>query len=816
MWRPRRIFWEEQGKWKAYPPENTIQEIFTKAKYIFLTTDLSNREKKGLTQFCKDFNIPSKFSDRTFCPFCFFTERFTILKPEGNYNAYDREVCKACAMQELEKELQSKKINLLDNPSFKKYAVSILDRFHDIHPVTETLTQGNANLSDLTLIRKIDTINPAGEPLDIQNSNINEYLKGTLKKRGITKLLPVQAKALKGGLLKKRNLLIIANTSAGKTLIGELAGITTSLKKKKFIFAVPLVALANTKYEDFKQYYGNKLQIGIRTGRSRIFESIKEKKAFYKHRFSIQDSDVIIATYEGLDLLIRGGQVNFNEIGCIVIDEIQSLADPERGPTLDCLQAKIRSYSRNVQIIGLSATIGNPSQFANDLSLKLVTVDHRPIPLEQHLIISRSIHEKLRQITTLVFAEIKIKSKSGYKGQTIVFTNSRRKTSEIAKILRESGIKNAQAYHSGLSYSLRKQIELEFSSGKCTAIVATYALGAGVDFPASQVIFESMMMGNQILDPNTFTQMIGRAGRLGKHDRGYAVFLCLGEAISSFDSKSEVEIALELVNSNLTPISPDYEENACGEQIISICSTKSRILPSEAKKIYQNMIGTANHDFMHITNKLIKNSLISINSNDKHRYLEVTPLGKASALSFFSPEKTIRIVSLVKKKEHFLSIALEMNHPQNVYLSKKLHAYLEKTYHMRFSTRLINSPVLDVMSASLRGKEATELNKWCLTIFAKWTQNFFTCTCKENPFCPHGSEQIGRYIVNKRLEGKNINQISRNFSQFDLLLYPGDILSFLNGIIHELEGIQRILLALDKKKSEKKIALLIDKLEIPR
>ena len=135
---------------------------------------------------------------------------------------------------------------------------------------------------------------------------------------------------------------------------------------------------------------------------------------------------------------------------------------------------------------------------------------------------------------------------------------------------------------------------------------------------------------------------------------------------------------------------------------------------------------------------------------------------------------------------------------------------------MRFSTSLINSPVLDVMSASLKGKEATELNKWCLTTFAKWTQNFFTCTCKENPFCVHGSEQIGRFIVNKRLEGKNINQISRSFSQFDLLIYPGDILSFLNGIIHELEGIQRITIAIGETKSEKKITLLIDKLEIPQ
>ena len=132
-----------------------------------------------------------------------------------------------------------------------------------------------------------------------------------------------------------------------------MAGISHVLAKKKFILAVPLVALANTKYDEFKNIYGDKFNIGLRTGRSRIFNSHKEQRKFYDSRFSIKKSDIIIATYEGLDLLIRGGHVDFKDIGCIVLDEIQSLADPERGPTLDCLQAKIRHYSKKTQILGL-------------------------------------------------------------------------------------------------------------------------------------------------------------------------------------------------------------------------------------------------------------------------------------------------------------------------------------------------------------------------------------------------------------------------------------------------------------------------------
>lgn len=819
MWRPRRLFWEEKGKWKPYPPKNTIQEILQKANRLILDKNLLNKEKEGIKRFCKDFDISTTILEGNLCPFCLIHERVTLLSAESNFLVYNREVCKTCAIQELEKDLQSKKVDLLTSPGFKKYALSLLDRLHDIQKISAVLTSGESSIGDLTLVKKIERIPEKKlKPFyrKMTELNLPLLLIRSLHMRGIDTLLPIQVKAIQEGLLKNRNQLIIANTSAGKTLIGEIAGISQIEKKKKtMIFIVPLVALANTKYEDFKKYYSDELKVGLRTGYARIFDSLKEKKTFYRDRYSIKDSDIIVATYEGLDLLIRAGQLNFNKIGCIVIDEVQSLADLERGATLDCLLAKIRVYTKKAQVIALSATVGNPKQFAKELSLNLVTFDHRPIPLEQHMLLSRSEQEKMQQIYKLAQKEYQFVSSAGFKGQTIVFTNSRRKTSEIAEFLRYSGIRNARAYHSGLSYNLRKRIETEFVNGKCQLVVSTYALGAGIDFPASQVIFESMMMGNTVLDPNNFTQMAGRAGRLGKHDIGRVIFLCSGESVSSLDNRSEVEIAFELINADLVSIEPNHDENSCGEQILSICSTKQRISPMKAKEIYQRMIGTENFDFMYVANKLIKNSLIEISRVSNQRTIQLTKLGRATTMSFFSPTTVLSIVSLLQRKTHFLSIALELTPPQNIYLSKKLHRYLEKTYHMRFSTRLINSPVLDVMTASLKGKEATELNKWCLTVFSKWTQNFFNCACHENPYCPHGQEQIGRYIVNERLTGRKVNQISANFSQFELLIYPGDVLSFLNSLIHILEGIQRVAHAIGKPRLEKRISLLIDKIEVP-
>ncbi|MHA2075511.1 MAG: DEAD/DEAH box helicase, partial [Candidatus Hodarchaeales archaeon] len=684
--------------------------------------------------------------------------------------------------------------------------------------VADALTSGETSIGDLTLVQSVKDISNAELKRlyrKIDNFLLPELLKNSLKARRIEYFLPIQVKALKTGLLNRKNLLIIANTSAGKTLVAEIAGISHVLAKKKFIFTVPLVALANTKFEDFKRSYGKYFTIGIQTGRSRIFSSLEEKKAFYKERYSIKKANIVVATYEGLDLLIRAGQIDFDEIGCIVIDEVQTLADEERGPTLDCLLAKIRYYAKNVQIIALSATIGNPHEFAGDLSLKLVSFDQRPIPLEQHILLSRSDQEKRRQILKLTKKEYQIKSSTGYRGQSIVFTNSRRKTAEIADHLRFSGLRNVHAYHSGLSYNLRKRIETDFLNGKCPVVISTFALGAGVDFPASQVIFESLMMGNMVLEPNNFTQMVGRAGRLGKHDHGRSILLCLGESISALDSRSEIEIAFELIKSELLPIIPNHNENSCGEQILSICSTKEYITPKMGKDIYQKMIGVSNFDFMNVTNKLIQISLIRINLKGNQKFLQLTPFGKAATLSFFSPEKAILIAAKLKQSKDFLSIALENSPPQNIYLSKKIHSYLEKTYHIRFSTRLINSPVLDVMSASLKGKEATELSKWCLNVFAKWTQNFFTSKCPENPYCKHGTISIGKYLANERIKGKNINQISASLTHFELLVYPGDVLSFLNTLIHEMEGIQRIATAIGMIKIGKKISIWIEEIERP-
>ena len=78
-------------------------------------------------------------------------------------------------------------------------------------------------------------------------------------------------------------------------------------------------------------------------------------------------------------------------VNCIIVDEIHLLNDVERGPTLEILITILRTLLKNVQIIGLSATIGNPKELAEWLKAELVMDFWRPVELRQAIYVDGKI-----------------------------------------------------------------------------------------------------------------------------------------------------------------------------------------------------------------------------------------------------------------------------------------------------------------------------------------------------------------------------------------------------------------------------------------
>lgn len=192
-------------------------------------------------------------------------------------------------------------------------------------------------------------------------------------------LRPAQSKAIKSGLLERKNQLICTPTASGKTLIAEIAmlqGIYNNIGKAVYI--VPLKALASEKYDYFKEKYKD-LNVALSIGDSDSSDSYLEKY------------DIIITVSEKLDSLIRHRAPWLRYVSTVVIDEVHLLNDQYRGPTIEVVITLLRQILKKAQFLALSATIGNPKELADWLDAELVEDDWRPIDLHKGVFLDREI-----------------------------------------------------------------------------------------------------------------------------------------------------------------------------------------------------------------------------------------------------------------------------------------------------------------------------------------------------------------------------------------------------------------------------------------
>jgi len=126
-------------------------------------------------------------------------------------------------------------------------------------------------------------------------------------------------------------------------------------------------------------------------------------------------------------------------------------------------------------------------------------------------------------------------------------------------------------------------------------VVTTAALAAGVDFPASQVIFESLAMGIEWLTVREFQQMLGRAGRPDYHDLGIVVLLADPERRFG-KGDSEDEIAFRLLRGELEHFGVDYGDDEQLEETLSNIVIAHSL--SDIGKLNEMLLGKGNIDFL--------------------------------------------------------------------------------------------------------------------------------------------------------------------------------------------------------------------------
>ncbi|WP_411965170.1 DEAD/DEAH box helicase [Haloferax sp. YSMS24] len=621
--RPLRFLVIRKGEEMPRDPSQFV-ELARSASRIRISQQTSNHGREELKSMLDGYQLEALVV-RT-CRRCSANGRYSPITDETAIKAEHEYVCRDCAVRELEQEL-----------SFAGGLTrAAQDRLEELLYETQDLTritnllQGELD-PDLT---KFDTISATTEDVDLVDTadlDVHPNLKSMLTDRFET-LLPVQSLAVRNGVLDGDDQLVVSATATGKTLIGELAGIDRMLKGKgKMLFLVPLVALANQKHEDFKERYGHLGKVTIRVGASRINDD--------GNRFD-PNADVIVGTYEGIDHALRTGK-DLGDIGTVVIDEVHTLKEEERGHRLDGMISRLKYYCENrakgrgdyggAQWVYLSATVGNPKWLGQALKAKLIEYEDRPVPIERHVTFAKG-QEKPRIENRLVKRAFDTKSSKGYRGQTIIFTNSRRRCHEISRKLEY----NAAPYHAGLDYKRRKRVERQFANQDLAAVVTTAALAAGVDFPASQVIFDTLAMGIEWLSVQEFSQMLGRAGRPDYHDRG-TVYL-LVEPDAAYHNSMEMtedEVAFKLLKGEMEEVRTVYDESSAVEETLANIVVAGK----KAKSLNDRMLGEV--PTTHAVGKLLEWGFID--------GLDPTPLGLAVTRQFLSPNEAFRILDGIRK-----------------------------------------------------------------------------------------------------------------------------------------------------------------------
>ncbi|WP_435073857.1 ATP-dependent DNA helicase [Halorubrum sp. HHNYT27] len=396
-----------------------------------------------------------------------------------------------------------------------------------------------------------------------------------LEAEGVAELYPPQAAAVEAGVVDGESLVAAVPTASGKTLIAELAMLSAIERGGKALYIVPLRALASEKKTEFERWADHDITVGASTGN---YESDGEWLA---------TRDIIVATSEKVDSLIRNGAQWIDDLTCVVSDEVHLVDDPNRGPTLEVTLAKLRKVNPGLQTVALSATVGNADVIADWLDAELVESDWRPIDLRMGVHFGNAIDfadgskrevtvERGEDQTARLVGDALDTEEDGQGGSSLVFVNSRRNAESSARKLTDvtgsrltdgerdrlrelaeeirgvsdtdtsedlaDAVEQGSAFHhAGLASEHRSLVEDAFRDRLIKCISATPTLAAGVNTPARRVIvrdwrrYDGDFGGMKPLDVLEVHQMCGRAGRPGLDPYGEAVLLA-----SDADTKEEL------------------------------------------------------------------------------------------------------------------------------------------------------------------------------------------------------------------------------------------------------------------------------------
>lgn len=335
---------------------------------------------------------------------------------------------------------------------------------------------------------------------------------------GWRELREVQSLSIEA-FLTGANLVILAPTAGGKTESAFFPVISQMLTENwgaiSILYVSPIRALLNNQEHRLQRYFE---LVGRRAACWHGDTSQGIRKGILA-----DPPDCLLTTPESLEAILVSSRIDkrefFKNVQAIVIDELHAFAGDDRGWHLLSVFSRIqRLAGRDLQRVGLSATVGNPTEMLAWLSSgsKRQRQVISPAPTARQtptvqLDFVGSLQNAAKVISLLHRGE-----------KRLVFCDSRSRVEELALLLREREV-DTFVSHSSLGIEERRAAEEAFAQKQNCVIVATSSLELGLDVGDLDRVI-------QIDAPSTVSSFLQRMGRTGR--RGGTSSNCLFLATS--------------------------------------------------------------------------------------------------------------------------------------------------------------------------------------------------------------------------------------------------------------------------------------------
>jgi len=326
------------------------------------------------------------------------------------------------------------------------------------------------------------------------NLNIKQNIHHLLKKHwGFDQFRGLQEDIILS-ILNKNDTLGLMPTGSGKSICFQIPSLVLG---GTTLVISPLIALMNDQVQNLKK---------------KGFSAIAISAAMHYNEIDVALNNAALGHVQFMYISPERLQnENFRQklsylpINLIAVDEAHCISQWGYDFRPSYLKiAKLRTYFQDVNIIALtaSATKVVADDIQNQLAFKNQKVFRQSFVRNDLRYVVQYEENKIIRLQKLI---------SNIGGSGIIYVRNRKKTEDLASFLKKNKI-SSLAYHAGLKFEDRQNIQDQWLENKIQVIVATNAFGMGIDKPDVKFVVHLDLPESL----EAYFQEAGRAGRDGK------------------------------------------------------------------------------------------------------------------------------------------------------------------------------------------------------------------------------------------------------------------------------------------------------------